>query len=438
MTRQLHIIQQQHIDVQFEQFPDEVSIQHDIADLFYEQLLPAMETLFDELAAEKYTLIIESLEIDCGTLSNRYWKKELVEETLRGLRRQLVMTPQKPIAASQPVESRVEFSHPVATQAGEHPADGVQPSQQVLFFLQHGLLPWNSRIRSITQLEELFMEEMASKAEAAKNAFIEQLRKLARSQPSVTERLAFRFSAGFQKAMLEWLSVPNQADLPILSNRLAADKPDSRHQRMAWAALWKAALSEDKVAEGEIPFHKSLQKPGRVSANPKSSADPVYIQNAGLVILHPFLPELFRRLNLWNDKGWTDASSPHEGVQALEFLVSGDGEFPEFDLSLNKILCGMSIGEVWQPVEELPPPAKAECADLLQEVIGHWSILKNTSVGALQETFLQRNGKLTPVENGWLLKVEQKGVDILMNSLPWGIGTIKLPWADKQLFVEWT
>jgi hypothetical protein len=124
-------------------------------------------------------------------------------------------------------------------------------------------------------------------------------------------------------------------------------------------------------------------------------------------------------------------------VHVLEYLVSGLEEFPEFNLPLNKILCGMDVAEVLQPVSELTSSVKAECKLLLHEVIHHWSILKNTSIDGLRETFLQRNGKVSRVDNGWLLNVEQKGVDVLLNGLPWGIGVIKLPWIADTVFVEW-
>ncbi len=101
-------------------------------------------------------------------------------------------------------------------------------------------------------------------------------------------------------------------------------------------------------------------------------------------------------------------------------------------------MCGIPVDDVLLPSEKLSDEIKSECEELLGEVLRHWSKLKNTSAAALRETFLQRNGKLTEVENGWLLNVEQKGFDILLDSLPWGIGTIKLPWADYKLHVEWT
>jgi hypothetical protein len=122
---------------------------------------------------------------------------------------------------------------------------------------------------------------------------------------------------------------------------------------------------------------------------------------------------------------------------ALQFLVTGKDETEEFDLVLNKILCGIDIDKV-VPTLILPDEeTKTECDLLLMEVIKHWEVLKNTSIAGLREAFLQRAGKLSRVDDGWLLQVEQKAIDVLINHLPWGIGIIKLPWMNEMLYVEW-
>ena len=122
----------------------------------------------------------------------------------------------------------------------------------------------------------------------------------------------------------------------------------------------------------------------------------------------------------------------------MQFLVTGKDETEEFDLVLSKILCGIGIDEV-VPTTILPyEETKTECDALLMEVVKYWAVLKNTSIGGLREGFLQRNGKLLRVDDGWLLRVEQKATDVLLNHLPWGIGIIKLPWMNEMLFIEWT
>jgi hypothetical protein len=41
-------------------------------------------------------------------------------------------------------------------------------------------------------------------------------------------------------------------------------------------------------------------------------------------------------------------------------------------------------------------------------------------------------------EGSWRLQVEQKAIDILLGSLPWGLNVVKLPWMESMLMVEWS
>src|SRR5688572_28334945 len=146
----------------------------------------------------------------------------------------------------------------------------------------------------------------------------------------------------------------------------------------------------------------------------------IYIHNAGLVILHPFLPELFKTLDLFGENGWKNETSGHTAILVVEYLVTGADEYPEFNLPLNKIICGMGPDEVLKTVEPLTVEIKGECDMVLQAVIQHWNALKNTGIDALRETYLQRFGKLTNVDHGWSLQVEPKVMDVLLGRLPWG------------------
>ncbi len=78
-----------------------------------------------------------------------------------------------------------------------------------------------------------------------------------------------------------------------------------------------------------------------------------------------------------------------------------------------------------------------ESEALLQSVIRYWPPLKNTSVDGLRHSFLQREGKLEQKQNGWLLTVEQKTIDILLDKLPWGFSTVTLPWMKEMISVDW-
>jgi hypothetical protein len=137
------------------------------------------------------------------------------------------------------------------------------------------------------------------------------------------------------------------------------------------------------------------------------------------------------------DEGWKSREAQHKAVYILQFLVTGSDREPEFELPLNKLICGMAITDAIDAPQKLSAAIKKECEQLLDAVIANWSVLKNTSHAGLRETFLQRSGKLSQADNGWQLKVQQKSVDVLLSSLPWGISIVKHPWMEKILYVDW-
>jgi hypothetical protein len=418
-----HIIQQQSIEIQFDDISNGLGIQNDVADLFYEKLLSKMELLFDELVADKYSATIDKLEIDCGELSAQYWKDELVRETLYHLRQQLITAHKKEITEKE-----------IKQQTNEQTA-----IHELLFFLKKGYLPWNSRTHTISELEEIASEKLI-----AEKFFIDTLKDLFNKEPWTAERFSYNFSENFLRKVIELIAENKKNELERIYQSLNEQKTIFIRKEL-YTSLLKifstdpnvedlSSLVNEKVSKEKIQEQK---KEAERKRKDQDATDAIYIENAGLVILHPFLSELFTRIGMLVDKKWKDVYSQHAGTIVLEYLATGKEEFAEFNLPLNKILCGMAVDDVLQPAEELPGYVKSECDELLTDVIHHWSILKNTSIEGLRETFLQRNGKVTKVENGWLLNVERKGVDILLNNLPWGIGTIKLPWTNEQLHVEW-
>ncbi len=160
----------------------------------------------------------------------------------------------------------------------------------------------------------------------------------------------------------------------------------------------------------------------------------VIIQNAGLIIAAAFLPELFRRCELLKEN---KLQEPWRAMAVLHYLVWGSQQGHEYEMLLSKILCGI---EPLHPIEEVLPPGDKdihETEEMLNGLIQHWSALKNTSIDGLREAFLQREGKLTMQEGEWVLQVERKTIDILLEHLPWTIGYIRHPWMTKTLRTEW-
>ena len=162
-----------------------------------------------------------------------------------------------------------------------------------------------------------------------------------------------------------------------------------------------------------------------------------YVNNAGLVILHPFLPTLFEQLGLTEKNEWVNKPALQKAVLLTHYLVFGESEIDESQLILNKILCGLSIDEVINTQLILEENEKERCKSLLDAVLDYWKIMSNSSKEALQGTFLQREGKLEIQVNGFEMWMEEKGYDILLEQLPWGIGMIQTPWMESYLTCNW-
>jgi hypothetical protein len=193
-------------------------------------------------------------------------------------------------------------------------------------------------------------------------------------------------------------------------------------------------MNEEKIADEPAEEPKWGADDDSIIKKDATAADIIFINNAGLVLLHPFIITLFTNLGVTREEKIIDHC---KAIAALNFLIGFEKPQPEFEWPLIKILCGMEIAETIEYIPELSDSEKLECSGLLQQAIDYWVALKNTAIEALQQTFLQRFGKLSHNENGWLLRVEQKTVDILKDRLPWGVSMIKLPWMQQLLSVEW-
>lgn len=163
----------------------------------------------------------------------------------------------------------------------------------------------------------------------------------------------------------------------------------------------------------------------------------VEIHNSGLIICAVFLPQLFERLSLVTDGGFTNNESRNRAVYILQQLVFNENDFPEDELLLNKLLVGMQAEQPLVPIGELSANEIEQSENLINGLINNWEKMKNTSPEGLQETFIRRYGMLKFKSDKVLLVVEKKGYDILLQAIPWNISIIKLPWMKRPIHVDW-
>ncbi|MBE9011544.1 hypothetical protein IQ250_15145 [Pseudanabaenaceae cyanobacterium LEGE 13415] len=204
------------------------------------------------------------------------------------------------------------------------------------------------------------------------------------------------------------------------------------------SALWLTAFNQ--VTEHHTVETTLLSILDRESSlQPEELESGLYVTQAGLVLLHPFLSFYFDAVGLLENDTFRDALSQQSAIYLLHYLVTQQTDAPEYELVLPKLLCGWSLNRPVVRGLELSIAALQEGEHLLQTAIDYWEVLKSTSPDGLREGFLQRQGKLTRTSEGnWKLQVEQNAIDILLSSLPWGLSMVKLPWMEDLLTVEWT
>ncbi|WP_418604238.1 contractile injection system tape measure protein [Hwangdonia sp.] len=163
----------------------------------------------------------------------------------------------------------------------------------------------------------------------------------------------------------------------------------------------------------------------------------LYINNAGLVLMHPFLKQLFINAKLADSKGNLIDSKKEKAIHLLHYLSTKQEHQLESELVLEKFLCGYPINQTMQRFIALPQDFKLMAEEVLQSAVTHWKALKNTSPDGLRTGFLQREGKLIVENKNCKIIVERKAQDILLDKIPWNIHLIKLPWLEHLIFVEW-
>jgi len=159
------------------------------------------------------------------------------------------------------------------------------------------------------------------------------------------------------------------------------------------------------------------------------------IQNAGLIIVHPFIKPFLENCELLDSNN--EIIDKEVAVHALHYVATQKEQQLESDMLFEKMLCGVSVQ---QPINRhivLSPLIKKQVEELLQAILENWPILKNSSPDLLRSEFLQRPGLLSFKEDNPKITIERKTHDILLDKLPWGIGLCKLPWVEKLIFTDW-
>lgn len=433
-----------------------------LAELIHQMISREMLPLFDDLKTGNQITRIQKMEIDLGALPQSVSDRKIKDQLLKNMRKELDM-----IKTSGPT-ANVQYLSPEAS-----------ARELMERFLQTGQFPKGAhQFDPSAALELLIRKEpetlwslLADLFQTVGNAMIHRLswqfenKTLVALLQSFSKQKRWRQTSGFLSGcslllkdgsvlpeklwpglfgiILQYRNIPIEdwyIDL-IRQGWSLVKKQDDPHLRKEFLNLLHdrfPRFDRHHLSTKEMPEMLKSVAPQLDGIN-ESGLRPFFCENAGLVLLHPFLRNFFSELNLLNQQqnDFLNIESRERSIHLLYYLSTGKTHPPESELALEKMLCCWPVQSTLRRYLELTPGEKQESGLLLKAVIRHWKALGNSSVAALRETFLQRPGKLIFEENEVRIIIEAKTVDVLIDRLPWTRNMIKFPWMEQLLRIEW-
>lgn len=432
-TSARHIIKKQILEVHVPSRQHHRAVSEQVSELYYREVLPQLSRLFDRLAPPGITFSIDRLSLDLGVVApgmlDKEWSKRFLDAAEKNLQQLL----------PEAFNVEVQQSPKVGAHTREQTLETV-----FITFLETGTLPWWHTLKSFDDFEQeilvlptdrlrALIRDVIGSSQARRRLALQFSERFFRKALAVvmpegkktTPRQELSFSQ--REALLNAVSLASEK--PVREKAKKVAPPDPRHNPARYPEMENNLDSGKPVMQDQTPdlMHTAT-----------SAGEAYYIANAGLVLLWPFLHPFFDTLGLLREGAFTDDMARQRAIHLTEYLVSGRTHAKEYELALNKLLCGHPLEEPLIPNIVLSESEQQESEQLLLDVIGHWTALGNTSPAGLQESFLQRDGKLLRQGSHWRLQVEQKAYDMLLASLPWGVGMVKLGWGEGVLTVEWS
>ncbi|WP_293670312.1 contractile injection system tape measure protein [uncultured Parabacteroides sp.] len=242
---------------------------------------------------------------------------------------------------------------------------------------------------------------------------------------------------------------------------------DNRMRRLAWGLYivtkykkeeWRYNSSEDNIrpfvqvvfslqGKSDAGIEEIVQKI-KIEMNineetimeMKEVPEVMLISNAGLCLLAPWFVRLFSMLGYLDEekKKFKDTASKVRAVFLLQYVTYGEEqEYREPELAFNRLLTALPL-HVPLPKRLALDDTERQVADsMMAGVKANWSQMGGTSIKGFRLSFIARNGTLEQQEERWLLAVENKTHDILLESIPWSFKQIRLPWLKKHVQVAW-
>ena len=375
-----HIIQKQVFEVEMENPADAFQFRNRLGEVFNDMILPRLSDLFDELGPSHKTYRLDQLTIDAGIINKQNWEQNLADKIVAEARQAIQLkdpvwtAPATMVTEINKIDKNEEhwnskqfyevFEHYLSTgyvtwYAGDQRKvqEGftvwIMPNATLLSRLAKYLVTANETallrlvyllpVNSLDQLIESLLQEKNSvihKDFLLLKIFLDNL-----LQPVVAGE--FHLKRGMYLVFFKWFSVADTSNSSGFITRktlqyITTFLPEIIPQ------LTTLVASETSLffKEFQTIINKKQNEVELINAVPLHKrdtieADEIFINNAGLVMLHPFLAQLFEELRLTTKNIFVDEPACMKAVLITRFIATGEVVAEDHELVLEKILCGL-------------------------------------------------------------------------------------------------
>lgn len=457
MTAFNNIIEKQIVHFNYVGNIDGISLQKEVSVWMHEILNPQIEDWLKRYQDADQLFFIPELILEVDVQANSQWQQVLSDKIIQQLKQKL----------------------PVGLYANDieiiSKSSQLSFADQLLYYIKNGYLAWNAQIKNrndfttqisnwlahtkVQDLEKLFKKIdsenivdrfLAAVSDGDKIKLFAKLLQLNKDQ-FLSLQSDFNLLLDESSNSKVWYpaflyhicncsSLDKNIDLNILMQTWIVELQKRYDVNLKTIPLEKFQTEtiQNSIKEIQHKNNKTIPIVEKLSTQhliqDEFIRDNIYINNAGVIIIAPFLHALFEKSGIVKGNKIIDSDI---ALALIHYCITGNTNPAEFELVLPKILCGIPIQQTVVLNAIITQKYQDEANEMLMAVIEHWSVLKGSTINGLRESFLQRSGKLSINNKQWLLQVEQQSFDMLLRHLPWNISMIKLPWMNEMLITEW-
>ncbi|HZK95117.1 MAG TPA: contractile injection system tape measure protein, partial [Prolixibacteraceae bacterium] len=231
-----HFIRQQYFDVELKgSESDGFALQHRLSDLYYAQLLPAIEKALDQCSTSGQHFVIDRLDIDAGTIELECIDQDLAPVIANALARDIR-------------EKSVIRQADKEEQTGSYMMDSEENLWEVfIHFIAKGSLPWSYRLPTGKSLEEVISELLMNDGIINSNRILADRIEIKLKSPNAAKRLELQFSENF-------ITLLRQKIYPI-----QVDSFDQSRQGNLWEVFIHFLLNGNFPGMYKLPPEVSLE-----------------------------------------------------------------------------------------------------------------------------------------------------------------------------------